>query len=64
MKMTGMLEPEWCSQRLFEEEEFRGEVWDPCCGWGRIVRSALDAGYLVKASDMRIVIAVTPPSTS
>jgi hypothetical protein len=48
------VEPSWCSHRLFEEEEFQGEVWDPCCGWGRIVRSAIDAGYRVKASDIII----------
>jgi Protein of unknown function (DUF2800) len=48
------VEPQWCSQRLFEEEQFTGEVWDPCCGWGRIVRSALDVGYSVKASDIII----------
>jgi hypothetical protein len=48
------VEPIWCSQRLFEEEKFDGEVWDPCCGWGRIVRSAIDAGHPVKASDIII----------
>jgi hypothetical protein len=46
------VEPEWCSQRLFEEEDFQGEVWDPACGWGRIPRSAIDSGYPVKASDV------------
>jgi hypothetical protein len=48
------VEPEWCSRRLFEEEEFDGEILDPCCGYGRIVRSAIDAGYPVKASDIII----------
>jgi hypothetical protein len=48
------VEPQWCSIRLYEEEEFQGEVWDPCCGWGRIVRSAIDAGYAVRASDIVI----------
>jgi hypothetical protein len=38
------VEPSWCSARLFEEEEFKGGVWDPCCGFGRIVESALKAG--------------------
>jgi hypothetical protein len=48
------VEPTWCSQRLFEEEEFDGEILDPACGWGRIVRSALNAGYSAKASDIVI----------
>jgi hypothetical protein len=46
------VEPEWCSRRLFEEESFRGEIWDPACGLGRIVRSALDIGLPVRASDI------------
>jgi hypothetical protein len=48
------VEPRWCSIRLFEEEKFAGEILDPACGWGRIVRSAIDAGYPVKASDIII----------
>jgi hypothetical protein len=48
------VEPTWCSYRLFEEENFLGEILDPCCGWGRIVRSAIDAGYPVKAYDIVI----------
>jgi hypothetical protein len=48
------VEPEWCSIRLFAEEQFDGEVWDPACGWGRIVGSAIDAGYPVRASDIII----------
>jgi hypothetical protein len=48
------VEPPWVSRRLFEEEQFDGEILDPCCGWGRIVRSAIDAGYPVKASDVVI----------
>jgi hypothetical protein len=46
------VEPQWCSRRLFEEEKFDGEILDPCCGWGRIVRAAIDAGYSAKASDI------------
>jgi hypothetical protein len=48
------VEPEWCSQRLFEEEKFEGEILDPACGWGRIVRAAIDAGYPARASDIVI----------
>lgn len=39
------LEPEWCSQRLFEVEQFKGKIVDPACGRGRIVSSAKAAGY-------------------
>jgi len=45
------VEPEWCSQRLFEEERFYGGVWDPCCGFGRIPDSAKAYGPIY-ASDL------------
>jgi len=34
------VEPRWCSERLFDSEIFIGEVIDPCCGSGNIVKSA------------------------
>jgi hypothetical protein len=37
------VEPFWCSKRLLEEEDFSPGIWDPCCGFGRI----LDAATLV-----------------
>jgi hypothetical protein len=47
------VEPQWCSQRLFEEESFGdGGILDPCCGWGRIAAAALAAGHRVIASDI------------
>jgi hypothetical protein len=46
------VEPEWCSERLFEEEEFDGPIWDPCCGFGRIVISAKKAGLNASGSDL------------
>jgi len=46
------VEPEWCSQRLFEVESFSGTVWDPACGIGRIVESARVAGYRTLATDI------------
>ena len=46
------VEPEWVSQRLFDEEKFEGEVYDPACGFGRIVRSAYDAGLEAYGSDL------------
>jgi hypothetical protein len=46
------VEPEWCSERLFQEEPFEGAIYDPCCGIGRIVVSALKAGYRAYGSDL------------
>ena len=46
------VEPEWCSRRLFQEEDFEGGVYDPCCGFGRIVISALQAGLKGYGSDI------------
>lgn len=38
------VEPPWVSARLFQDERFEGNVVDPACGFGNIVRSAIDAG--------------------
>ena len=46
------VEPSWCSERLFAEENFEGGVYDPCCGFGRIVISALKAGLKGYGSDL------------
>ena len=46
------VEPEWCSERLFQEEQFEGNIWDPCCGFGRIVISAKKAGLHASGSDI------------
>lgn len=47
------VEPEWCSKRLFEVEKFEGEIFDPCCGFGRIPEAAKAAGhYPVRARDI------------
>ena len=50
------VEPEWCSARLFAEEQFYGSILDPACGIGRIVKAAwaanLDAvGFDIAARD-------------
>lgn len=39
------VEPEWVSKRLFQEEEFWGQIWDPCCGFGRIPEAATALGH-------------------
>lgn len=41
------VEPAWCSARLFQEEKLVGRIWDPCCGFGTIVKEALKAGHVV-----------------
>jgi hypothetical protein len=46
------VEPEWCSRRLFEVEQFPGPVWDPFAGWGRVVEAARAAGHLAHATDI------------
>jgi len=46
------VEPEWVSKRLFESEHFAGDIWDPCCGTGRIVQSARAAGHSSYGSDI------------
>jgi hypothetical protein len=46
------VEPSWVSVRLFEVERFHGTVFDPACGWGRILESAKAAGYVTFGSDL------------
>ena len=53
------IEPQWCSERLFEVEKFNGAIWDPACGIGRVAEAARRAGYRAIATDM-----VLAPRTS
>jgi hypothetical protein len=46
------VEPEWCSERLFEVEKFAGVIWDFACGIGRIAEAARRAGYTTCATDI------------
>jgi hypothetical protein len=49
------VEPSWTSARLFEEEWFGPPdslIFDPACGWGRILQSAAAAGYTVLGADI------------
>jgi len=46
------VEPEWCSQRLFDVEKFNGAIWDPACGFGRIPIAAINAGYTAAGTDI------------
>jgi len=46
------VEPHWVSERLFQEEHFSGRIYDPACGFGRIVVTALKAGYDAYGTDI------------
>jgi hypothetical protein len=46
------VEPFWTSERLFEEEDFKPGIWDPCCGFGRICTSAAKAGLYAIGTDI------------
>jgi hypothetical protein len=45
------IEPQ-CNERLFEVEKFKGAIWDPACGIGRVAEAARRAGYRTIATDM------------
>ena len=38
--------------RLFEEEDFRPTIWDPCAGFGRIPEEAAKQGLKAHATDI------------
>jgi hypothetical protein len=46
------VEPAWVSRRLFEVERFTKVIYDPACGWGTILKEALEAGYQAFGSDV------------
>ena len=47
------VEPSWVSRRLFEVEDFSGQIiYDPACGWGTILKAAIAAGYGAIGSDI------------
>jgi hypothetical protein len=46
------VEPEWCSRRLFAVEDFTGPIFDPCCGFGHILKSAEAAEHETWAADI------------
>jgi hypothetical protein len=46
------VEPQWCSQRLFDVEDFTDPIFDPACGFGTILKSAINAGYETWAGDI------------
>jgi hypothetical protein len=49
------VEPQWSSTRLFEVEWFGPPgtvVFDPACGWGRILKAAIAAGFTPFGADI------------
>jgi hypothetical protein len=46
------VEPAWCSERLFEAEDFSPGIIDPACGIGTILKSARAAGLMAYGSDI------------
>lgn len=46
------VEPYECSLALFDHVTFSGSIWDPACGIGRIVKSALLSGLDCFGSDI------------
>jgi hypothetical protein len=46
------VEEKWCSERLFANEDFTGPIYDPCCGWGRVLDAAKVAGFVTVGSDV------------
>ena len=46
------IEPKICSEALFIVEKFDGTIWDPACGSGRIVTSAINSGYDAIGTDL------------
>lgn len=48
------VEPQWCSERLFQAEAFEGRIWDPAAGLGRILEAARGAGHEAVGSDLKV----------
>lgn len=46
------VEGEECTRALLRVEKFIGGIWDPACGGGNIVRSAIASGYRAYGSDV------------
>src|SRR5271166_5277967 len=46
-------EPLWCSERLFDVEQFDGPILDIACGAGNVLHSAIGAGYEAIGIDIR-----------
>ena len=46
------VEPDWCNDALFSAVKFTGLVFDPCCGFGRVLDAAAAAGLETYGMDI------------
>ena len=44
--------PAWVTHCLLDEIDFKGGVFDPCCGDGQIIKACLEAGHHADGSDI------------
>ena len=44
--------PDWVTEALLRHVEFRGQVWEPCCGTGAITTVLQRHGYDVTSTDI------------
>ncbi len=44
--------PDWATHALVDNERFEGQIWEPACGDGTMVRVLRDSGQPVDASDL------------
>jgi len=45
-------EEQWVTDLLFDAEEFKGNIVDPCCGRGMILKAAMERGFDVRGFDI------------
>jgi len=46
------VEPTWVNVAFFKAETFEGPIYDPCCGFGRVVEAAIAAGLSAIGTDI------------
>lgn len=46
------IDESWCSERLFDVDEFPEPIWDPSCGWGRVGTAAEAHGLVCVSTDL------------
>jgi hypothetical protein len=44
--------PEWATYALIDNETFEGDIWEPACGDGAMVRVLMQTGCPVEATDL------------
>ncbi len=55
------VDPSRASEALFRVEDFEWRIWDPACGKGNIVLSAIDAGHFAVGTDIVDRNPIDPP---